>query len=115
MTDNLNIPQPPPYINPNATSAPKQITSTAEDKVTKKVMAVELYNILFKKRMLIVAEIATLLLTVVTTGWIKIGIAAAGVGVAAVFLAKDFQFMKYLESSYNIEVIKLSNYLRMNK
>jgi hypothetical protein len=100
--------QPQPIQQP-VQPAPQPVANKAQETVTKKVMAVEVYNHLAKKKVILMVNMACVLLLAVPGNykWFRIGLAAIAIGVNAAFLLKDMQYMKYLQNMYNIQVRKL--------
>lgn len=86
----------------------KQIPE-AEEKVTKRIMAQEVYKQTIISRNVAVAGIAaTLILAVMFTIHKTAGAIAAAIlcGAIGIFLSRDVKFMKYLEDKYNIKPAK---------
>ena len=93
-------------------SQPAPNSNVSNEQITKKVAAVEMFNTLSKKRLLMIANIGFMLMGYAAGfagEYVGVGVAAIGVGINAVFVVKDTQTMNYLQNKYNIVVNNVNN------
>ena len=102
-----------PQIQPQ--SVPNKISDVSNDKVTKKVMATEMYNTIYGKRVATIIGVVGIVLMAIVAAWIKMAIALVTVAILGYFMVKDTQFMTYLEKTYKLDPIRFGKFFARKK
>lgn len=82
----------------------KKAKGFTEGLISKKIMALEVYNARRPYFTILIACMFWILITAAFSGWYAVVIASIGMGLLAVKIALEYKYLEYLRINYNLKV-----------